>query len=150
MFSFINLESYLSWCHIIKSINMVCSTTQKTDGVHSIDVRVKVERRRHFLFQVSWRCSAWFAPSVTLFVKWGRWIRWAPASMVYAISPGNRCLGSSSSGENFGPKDLNIFTEVKRKPERSLIKLNVLMFECWHTPSYLGLREFLKISPMGE
>lgn len=29
MFSFINLEFYLSTCHIVKSINVVCSTKQK-------------------------------------------------------------------------------------------------------------------------
>lgn len=42
------------------------------------------------------------------------------------------------------PKALNTATEVKGEPERSLIKLNVLMFKCWHTQPYLGPREFKK------
>lgn len=54
----------------------------------------------------------------------------SPESMIYAVSPCDHCLGSPSHGENFGPKGLNTFTEVKGEPERSLIKLNVLMFEC--------------------
>lgn len=33
MFSIINLEFYLSRCHITKSINLICSKKQKTDGV---------------------------------------------------------------------------------------------------------------------
>lgn len=50
--------------------------------------------------------------------------------MIYLGSPCNHCIGSSSNGKNYGPRAINTFTEVKGEPERSLIKLNVLMFEC--------------------
>lgn len=50
--------------------------------------------------------------------------------MIDTISHCNHCIGSSGIGEDYGTKALNTFTEVKGEPERSLFKLNVLMFEC--------------------
>lgn len=39
---------------------------------------------------------------------------------------------------------------MKGEPQKSLIKLNILMFECWHTQLYLGPRRFKKKIPLGR